>query len=169
MGYLTNVVVLMNFAVHTLAALDGSRFLWYDEPAIEWERGALPIGNGRMGGTVFGSLNDIFTINEDTIWSGPLQDRTPANALAALPKARELFLQGDLTGGGDFVLSDMNSAQSSQRQYSYFGNLDLNFGHSGLRVDEYVRWLDTKQGNTGVSYAVEGVNFTYVQEASAMP
>ncbi len=30
--------------------------LWYDEPATSWENEALPIGNGYMGGMIFGSV-----------------------------------------------------------------------------------------------------------------
>ncbi len=30
--------------------------LWYDEPATNWENEALPIGNGYMGGMIFGSV-----------------------------------------------------------------------------------------------------------------
>jgi hypothetical protein len=155
------VVVLSSFLATGLAALDGSRYLWYKQPAVEWERGALPIGNGRMGATVYGSLKDVVTINEDTIWSGPIQDRTPLKGLAALEKARELFMAGDLIAGGDLVMSDMNSPSGTEnmRQFSYFGNLNLDFGHSGS-VQDYIRWLDTKVGNTGVSYVYNGVNYT---------
>ena len=27
--------------------------LWYNKPAINWEKEALPIGNGRLGGMIF--------------------------------------------------------------------------------------------------------------------
>ena len=30
--------------------------LWYNEPAKDWEKQALPIGNGYMGGMVFGGV-----------------------------------------------------------------------------------------------------------------
>ncbi|KAI0399200.1 glycosyl hydrolase family 65, N-terminal domain-containing protein [Xylaria palmicola] len=143
-----------------MAALDGSRYLWYNQSAVEWEKGSLPIGNGRMGATIYGSLLEVVTLNEDTIWSGPFQDRTPVNGLAALPKVRELLLAGNITGGGDLALADMNppSELKSQRSFSYFGNLNLDFGHSG-GADNYVRWLDTKAGNSGVSYSCNGINY----------
>ncbi|KAI1358580.1 glycoside hydrolase family 95 protein [Xylaria arbuscula] len=134
---------------------DGSQHLWYTEPAVEWEKGSLPIGNGRMGATIYGSLSEVITLNEDTIWSGPYQDRTPAGGLAALTKVRELLLAGNITGGGDVAL----------RSFSYFGDLNLDFGHSG-DVDNYARWLDTKAGNTGVSYTYNGVNYTREYVAS---
>ncbi|KAJ0279223.1 hypothetical protein Brms1b_010433 [Colletotrichum noveboracense] len=153
------IVALLATASNATSSFDGSRYLWYTKPTTEWEQGALPIGNGRLGGTVWGGANETLTINEDTIWSGPIQDRTPPNALATLPVARKLFLSGKITEGGQLVLREMTPAEKSERQFGYFGNLDLDFGHSG-NLENYVRWLDTKQGNSGSSYAFDGVNFT---------
>jgi hypothetical protein len=163
MARVTRLLLLLSASLGTgLAALDGSRYLWYKQPAIEWERGALPIGNGRMGGTVLGGLDDVLTVSEDTIWSGPIQDRTPRGALAALNRTRELFLADELVAAGDLVMSEMNSPAGTEnmRQFSYFGNLNLEFGHEGAEVEDYIRWLDTKVGNTGVSYTYDGVNYT---------
>jgi hypothetical protein len=141
-----------------LAALDGSSFLWYNAPATEWETGALPIGNGRLGATIFGGGNEVVTVSEDTIWSGPLQDRTPPNGLAALPKVRDLLLAGSISEAGELVLSDMSPEEASERAFSYFGELNFEFGHDDQ--EDYLRWLDTRQGNSGVSYTSGGVNFT---------
>jgi len=48
--------------------------LWYRYPAREWEE-ALPVGNGRIGGMVFGGVDrERITLNEESIWSGrPVQ------------------------------------------------------------------------------------------------
>ena len=44
--------------------------LWYKQPATTWT-GALPIGNGRLGAMVFGSIvEERLQLNEDTLWSG---------------------------------------------------------------------------------------------------
>ena len=48
---------------------------WYDEPAemtsTGWEQQATPIGNGFLGGMVFGGVaTDKIQINEHTLWSG---------------------------------------------------------------------------------------------------
>ncbi|KAK2757525.1 hypothetical protein FQN54_004494 [Arachnomyces sp. PD_36] len=150
--------LLVSFTTGGLAALDGSRFLWYNAPATDWETGALPIGNGRLGATTYGGGNEVITVNEDTIWSGPLQDRTPPNGLGALQTVRDLLVGGSITEGGDLVLSDMHSDSTTEREFSYFGNIDLEFGHD--YPEDYVRWLDTRQGNSGVSYIYDGVNFT---------
>src|SRR5689334_22022247 len=42
-------------AVRVMAAgsADNPNLLWYDQPAIKWVQ-ALPVGNGRLGGMIFG-------------------------------------------------------------------------------------------------------------------
>ena len=43
----------------------------YDKPAETWESEATPMGNGFIGGMVFGGVeNDRIQINEHTLWSG---------------------------------------------------------------------------------------------------
>lgn len=149
---------LLTLATSSLAALDGSRYLWYDKPAPEWERGALPIGSGRLGATVFGGSNETITITEDTIWSGPIQNRIPENGLEALPKVRELLKDNKLSEAGDLVQREMTPSEESERQFSYFGSLDIDFGHS-VDTEDYVRWLDTRRGNSGVEYSIDGVDY----------
>jgi len=49
--------------------------LWYDKPAKNWEKEALPIGNGRLGGMVFGGVQaERIQFNEDSLWSGNDKD-----------------------------------------------------------------------------------------------
>ena len=56
-------------AVAILAAAE-SPVLWYRQPAADWNQ-ALPIGNGRLGGMVFGDTrNERIQFNEDTLWLG---------------------------------------------------------------------------------------------------
>ena len=44
--------------------------LWYEEPAREWTE-ALPVGNGRIGGMVFGGIDEErIQLNEESLWAG---------------------------------------------------------------------------------------------------
>jgi alpha-L-fucosidase 2 len=64
--------------------------LWYKNPAKDWNE-ALPVGNGRIGGMVFGRTgHEIIQLNEESIWSGPYRDRNNRSCRANLPKIREL-------------------------------------------------------------------------------
>lgn len=43
--------------------------LRYDEPAVDWESQALPIGNGRIGAMVFGGVGkEKIQVNEETLF-----------------------------------------------------------------------------------------------------
>jgi len=49
--------------------------LWYQAPAQDWEKQALPIGNGRLGGMIFGGVNkEHIQFNEDSLWIGDEKD-----------------------------------------------------------------------------------------------
>jgi alpha-L-fucosidase 2 len=62
--------------------------LWYRKPAIEWEE-ALPFGNGRLGGMVFGAIQtEHLQLNEDSVWYGGPRNRNNPDALENLPQAQ---------------------------------------------------------------------------------
>ena len=68
--------------------------LWYDQPAMTWTQ-ALPIGNGVMGGMVFGApAVEHIQMNEETIWAGQPNNVINPNAKQALPKVRQLIFEG---------------------------------------------------------------------------
>src|SRR5665648_136883 len=49
--------------------------IMFNSPAACWSE-AIPIGNGSIGGMVYGGINsDTITINEETLWSGEPRDR----------------------------------------------------------------------------------------------
>ena len=57
--------------VDTAEVADPALVLWYDRPAANWETQALPIGNGEIGGMVFGGTPiDRIQFNEKTLWEG---------------------------------------------------------------------------------------------------
>ncbi len=45
--------------------------LWYSTPAYDWESQALPLGNGYIGGMVFGGVRqEHINLNEKSLWTG---------------------------------------------------------------------------------------------------
>ena len=49
--------------------------LWYDKPATDWQREALPIGNGHLGCMIYGGVqNEHIQFNEDSLWIGDEED-----------------------------------------------------------------------------------------------
>jgi alpha-L-fucosidase 2 len=57
------------------AAPEGKLVLWYRQPAKMWEPDALPIGNGNVGGMVFGGVHtERIQLNEHSLWTGSDRD-----------------------------------------------------------------------------------------------
>ncbi|ARS39643.1 glycoside hydrolase family 95 [Sphingobacteriaceae bacterium GW460-11-11-14-LB5] len=50
--------------------------LWDNKPASKWMTEAYPIGNGRIGGMIFGGVNqEHIQFNDNTLWTGDENDR----------------------------------------------------------------------------------------------
>jgi len=70
----------ISFILLATVVLDAACFgddldLWYDKPAANWEQQALPIGNGRLGAMIFGSVpQEHIQFNEESLWIGDEQD-----------------------------------------------------------------------------------------------
>ncbi|MGB8193750.1 MAG: glycoside hydrolase N-terminal domain-containing protein [Chitinophagaceae bacterium] len=68
--------------------------LWYDQPAVKWTE-ALPVGNGRLGGMIFGGVEqDRIQFNEETLWTGGPRDYHREGASAYLEEIRKLLREG---------------------------------------------------------------------------
>ncbi|TFW29039.1 glycoside hydrolase family 95 protein [Duganella callida] len=63
------LIVLVLVSASAVAAPDLT--LRYAQPATDWEKEALPIGNGRIGAMVFGQLaREHLQFNDITLWTG---------------------------------------------------------------------------------------------------
>ena len=83
-------VVLFSLAAAALSAADP--VLWYRHPASRWGD-ALPVGNGLLGGMVFGGIaKERIALNESSLWSGGPYDGNRYGAYKCLPEVREKLL-----------------------------------------------------------------------------
>lgn len=133
--------------------------LWYKRPAAGWDE-ALPVGNGRLGAMVYGRTDsELLQLNEDSVWYGGPQDRTPDDALRNLPHLRKLIRQGAHSEAEELVRRAFFASPNSQRHYEPLGTLSLEFGHPFDEVKSYRRSLDLKTGISHVDYEYDGVQF----------
>jgi alpha-L-fucosidase 2 len=101
--------------------------LWYREPAREWVQ-ALAIGNGRLGGMVFGRVGrERIALNEDTFWSGAPYDASNPEALGALPEVRRLIFAGEYKAAEVLADQKMRGNPPAQSSYQPIGDLALEF------------------------------------------
>ena len=140
--------------------------LWYRQPAETWNE-ALPIGNGRLGAMVFGSVaRERLQLNEDTLYAGGPYDPSSPDALAALPLVRALIAQGKYSEAQDLANDRMMGRPMRMPSYQTLGDLLVSFGPSSY-VQDYERDLDLDSALATVRYFQDGVN--YRREMFASP
>lgn len=140
--------------------------LWYDKPANQWVE-ALPLGNGRLGAMVFGGVADErLQLNEDTLWAGQPYDPTNPDALAALPRVRELVFAGRHKEAQDLAGEKMMARPLRQMPYQPVGDLHLRFDGQD-DFSDYRRELDLDSAVARVTYTANGVRFEREAFASA--
>src|ERR1017187_6833918 len=127
--------------------------LWYRHPAQRWGD-ALPVGNGRLGGMVFGGVaKERIQLNEDTIWNGKRRDRINPEALKALPEVRRLLFEGKVKQAEDLEAQKMMGIPTRQPPYQPLGDLNIEFsGHDN--AEDYRRELNLATGIVRVSYRI---------------
>ncbi len=133
--------------------------LWYTKPAREWID-ALPIGNGRLGGMVFGGIkNEQVQLNEESLWAGPPVPQDRPGAWKAIEQARELIFKGQYTEAGRLVQDNVLSERISPRSYQTLGDLHMQFELEGEPQD-YRRELDLDKAMAKTSFSLKGVRYT---------
>ena len=144
--------------------------LWYDSPAPEnaWENFSLPIGNGYMGGGIYGGVVDeIITLNEKTLWTGGPTESRPDynggnrnnNSFTSLNKVREALAAGDEKTALS-LLTDLTGGGDGYGAYQLLCN--LSFKHEGFSEDnvtDYIRDLDLNNSVASVSFNHDGYEY----------
>ena len=137
-------------------AVAPSLILHYDRPAQYFEE-ALPIGNGQLGGMVYGGTDrERISLNDITLWTGgpDLKPWTP-DAYRYVPKVRELLDQENYPAA---ELENMKIEGHNSEIYQPLGNLLIEdqpgSGFEGQEVTSYQRTLDIDRAlaTTSITY-----------------
>ena len=138
--------------------------LHYRQPAQMWTE-AIPIGNGRLGGMVFGKVkHERIQLNEDSLWSGAPQDADNPEAFHNLEKARDLLLAGKFTAAQNLVFQTMicqggGSADETYGSYQTLGDIQLDFTNHTSTPTDYYRDLNLDTAISSVRYRLGNDKF----------
>jgi alpha-L-fucosidase 2 len=137
----------------------GDMVLWYRQPAKEWIE-AMPIGNGYMGGTVFGGIqHERIALNESSFWSGRPHDYNDTNAIKYFPKIRQLVVDEKFHAAEKMADDHFFGIPKAQQAYEPIGDLLLSF--DGIdKAEDYRRELNMETGIVKISYRVGDALFT---------
>ena len=91
--------------------------LWDTKPAKDWMTQAYPIGNGRIGGMIFGGIDmEHIQFNENTLWTGDESDRGMYQAFGSIFID---FINQEKHAGGSSYTRTLSLAQAlHQVQYT---------------------------------------------------
>lgn len=98
------IVLLCCLAISNLFSQTGANVLRYNRPAEVWTE-ALPMGNGYMGGMIFGDpYKEHIQLNESTLYSGdPNHKYENYNIREDYNEIMALFEQGKYSEGQEMV------------------------------------------------------------------
>ncbi|MGB7063372.1 MAG: glycoside hydrolase family 95 protein, partial [Candidatus Zixiibacteriota bacterium] len=133
--------------------------LWYKAPAQEWTE-ALPVGNGRLGGMIFGGVEkEHIQFNEDSLWTGIPRDYSNPQANEYLSEIRWLLLEGKQREAERLGMQKFMSIPLRQERYQPFGDVWIEFDGSP-EFSDYRRELDLDRAVATVKYKKGDVTFT---------
>jgi alpha-L-fucosidase 2 len=141
--------------------------LWFNKPAAGWNE-ALPVGNGRVGAMVFGTVqSERLQLNEESVWTGKPEDFINPGARAALPVIRKLLFAGKYVEAQQLAIDKMMGHKTVNSSYQTAGDLWLTFPAQDGEPEGYERSLDLETALARVQYRQGGVAYTRETFSSA--
>ncbi|KIL38113.1 alpha-L-fucosidase [Gordoniibacillus kamchatkensis] len=138
---------------------DARNRLWYSRPAKVWTQ-ALPIGNGRLGGMVFGSIQEErIQLNEDSVWYGGPKNRDNPAAAAHIGEIRRLLFEGKPQEAERLARLAMTSVPEHFAPYQTLGDLQLIFEGLDGEIGDYASELDLETGVASVAFRCGGTEY----------
>ncbi|MBB6020044.1 alpha-L-fucosidase 2 [Paenibacillus sp. JGP012] len=132
----------------------------FDNAAQQWEE-AFPIGNGTLGGMVFGRAHlERVQLNEDSLWYGGPMERNNPRALDSLDEIRQLLFQGRIQQAEELALTSLVGVPDGQRHYEPLGDFYMAMHNTNEEITDYQRHLDLEQGLVEMQYTSGKVTFT---------
>ena len=163
---LTAVVACAAFGSSEFAQPADNTLLWYDKPATDWEKEALPIGNGRIGAMVFGGVtSERLQISEKSLWTGGPGTEggydygLPAESQVALMTTVGKQLLDGATLKPEDVAKQLGRKMRNYGDYQSFGDLLIDLESSDEAVTDYRRELDLQTGSARVKYKQDMVGY----------
>lgn len=130
--------------------------LYFNRPASVWAE-AIPIGNGRLGGMVFGGVGEErIQTNDDTFWSGEPRNVQNPSAAQYLPQIRQLLLDDKTIEAQKLIDKTMLGPWNE----CYMPLADIVLKQKNGNYTDYSRVLDLNRGVVKVQYKQDDVTYT---------
>ncbi len=163
--------------------MSSEHILKYNTPATDFNE-ALPVGNGRIGGMIYGGTDkELINLNEDSVWSGGLRNRVNPDSKEGLEEVRKLLFDGKIPEAEKTAMDKMAGVSPNSRHYMPLGDLSIDFAYHSTPgrgenvlpavgtaagaeaaddgiLRDYVRKLDISEAVASVEYSIGNVIYT---------
>jgi len=129
---------------------------------------ALPVGNGRLGGMVFGGvLKERIQLNEESLWDGYQRNALNPKAGKALPEIQRLLFAGQNDAAEALAATSMTGIPKEIGPYQSLGDLLIDFKNTNgdTVYSNYKRWLSLDSATAITQFTYQGI--TYKREVFA--
>lgn len=136
----------------------------YKEAAKDYGT-AFPIGNGRLGATVFGGVDSqVIALNEESLWSSPFIDRVNRSCRKDFPRIKKLCGEGRDKEAAELMKESVRPVPGSPASYRGAGTFRIDFFSSADRsslsenqssILVYERKLDMETGIASENVSIE--------------
>lgn len=148
----------------SMKAQEENHTLWYTYPAEDWKTQALHLGNGYMGASFYGGVQqERFDISEESMWyGGPGQNPEYNYGIVEgshkyLSDIRISVVEGDIEKADKLVSKHFVGDYSDFGSFTSIGQLYLEFPELDASVESYKRSLDLSRSLASVSFVADGV------------
>jgi alpha-L-fucosidase 2 len=144
------------------AAEKSDMLLWYNtKPGDMWIE-PLPVGNGLIGGLVYGRVTEErIALNESSFWSGRPHDYNDPDAGKYFKQIQDLVFNDKFKEAERMADEHFYGKPVNQQAYEPLGDLRMLFyGIDNADAGRYYRDLDMENGVTSVSFTFNGVKYT---------
>lgn len=132
--------------------------LWYESAAEDFNS-ALPVGNGRIGGMVYGKpYNEIICLNEDSVWSGGKRNRINPDSKKGLEEVRQLLNNEKINEAEQIAYRKIQGISPDSRHYMPLANLKIEMNLSGT-AKKYKRGLDLKTAVAFTEFVTNDIKY----------
>ncbi len=161
--YLLNLLIVKCESISpSCVGPSSSLSLWYEQSASQWLE-ALPVGNGSMGGMIYGGYpRETIQLNSDTLWAGCPHDYSHQGAFNYLPQIRQLIENNQWIDAQSVLRGNCFGQPAAQAPYQPVGNLLIDFvgQSSSTTINQYQRELNLEKAISTTSYSTDnGINY----------
>ncbi len=161
-----SLLVFLGLLLLQTASAQEAMKIWFAQAAATWND-ALPVGNGRLGAMVYGTVaTEKIQINEESLWSGSQLNNNNPQAATHSKEIQRLLLEGKNEEA--HALSDryLLGTPPEFGSYQTLADIDISFSHL-KEVKNYTRSLDLRTGIATIQFTANDVVYKRTVFASA--